>query len=101
MRVLKWVIDRVQGRGYGVESPWGSMPRHQDIEWRGLEFDPETFYQLMSVDKGEAAIEVRSHEELFDKFFDRLPKEFVYHRQLFKSRVWRSPQVWELARAIF
>jgi phosphoenolpyruvate carboxykinase (GTP) len=101
MRVLKWIIDRVQGRGYGVESPWGSMPRHQDIEWRGLDFDPETFYQLMSVDQRESAKEVRSHEELFDKFFDRLPKEFVYHRELFKSRVWRSPEVWELARAIF
>lgn len=101
MRVLKWIVDRVQGRGYGVESPWGFMPRHQDIEWQGLDFDPETFYQLMSVDQGESAKEVRSHEELFDKFFDRLPKEFVYHRELFKSRVWRSPEVWELARAIF
>lgn len=55
----------------------------------------------MSVDQGESAKEVRSHEELFDLFFDRLPKEFVYHRELFKSRVWRSPEVWELARAIF
>lgn len=101
MRVLKWIIDRVRGRGYAVESPWGLMPRYQDIEWRGLEFDPETFYKLMSVDQGESAKEVRSHEELFDLFFDRLPKEFVYHRELFKSRVWRSPEVWELARAIF
>jgi phosphoenolpyruvate carboxykinase (GTP) len=101
MRVLKWMVDRVRGRGYGVESPMGIMPRHQDIYWEGLNFDPEKFYQIMSVDRDEAAKEVRSHEELFDKFFDRLPKEFVYERELFKSRVWRSPQTWELARAIF
>lgn len=101
MRVLKWVLDRVQGQGYGVESPLGYMPRHQDIDWQGLEFDPEKFYQLMSVDREQAAKEARSLEELFDKFFDRLPKEFVYERELFKSRVWRSPQLWELARAIF
>ena len=101
MRVLKWIVDRVRGRGYGVESPIGLMPRHQDIHWEGLEFDPETFYELMVVDREESAKEVRSHEELFDKFFDRLPKEFVYQRELFKSRVWRSPEVWELARAIF
>jgi phosphoenolpyruvate carboxykinase (GTP) len=101
MRVLKWMIDRVRGQGYGVESPIGYMPRHQDIHWAGLEFDPEHFYKLMAVDREEAGKEVRSHEELFDKFFDRLPKEFVYHRELFKSRVWRSPKVWELARAIF
>jgi phosphoenolpyruvate carboxykinase (GTP) len=101
MRVLKWIIDRVRGRGYGVESPMGYMPRHQDITWDGLEFDPEHFYELMSVDQEEAAKEARSHEELFDKFFDRLPKEFVYERELFKSRIWRSPKVWGLARPIF
>jgi len=101
LRVLKWVVDRVRGRGYGVESPMGFMPRHQDIHWDGLEYDPETFYELMSVDRAEAAKEARSHEELFDNFFDRLPKEFIYLRELFKSQVWRSPKVWELARAIF
>jgi phosphoenolpyruvate carboxykinase (GTP) len=101
MRVLKWIVDRVRGRGYGVESPMGFMPRHQDIHWEGLAYDPEKFYELMAVDREESAKEVRSHEELFDKFFDRLPKEFIYHRELFKSRVWRSPQVWKLARAIF
>jgi phosphoenolpyruvate carboxykinase (GTP) len=101
MRVLKWVVDRVRGHGYGVESPLGYMPRHQDIYWDGLEFNPETFFKLMSVDRKAAAIEARSHEELFDKFFDRLPKEFVHERELFKSRIWRSPEMWELARAIF
>ena len=101
MRVLKWIFDRVRGQGYGVESPIGYMPRHQDLNWEGLEFDPEKFYEIMSVDREAATKEARSHEELFDNFFDRLPKEFIYHRELFKSRVWRSPQMWELARAIF
>jgi phosphoenolpyruvate carboxykinase (GTP) len=101
MRVLKWVVDRVRGRGYGVESPMGYMPRHQDITWDGLDFNPDLFYELMSVDREEAGKEARSHEELFDKFFDFLPKEFVHERELFKSRLWRSPEVWELARAIF
>jgi len=101
MRVLKWVVDRVRGRGYGVESPMGYMPRHQDITWDGLEFDPEHFYELMLVGREETAKEARSHEELFDKFFDRLPKEFVHERELFKSRLWRSPEVWGLARPIF
>ncbi len=101
IRVLKWIVDRVQGRGYGVESPMGYMPRHQDIHWEGLDYNPETFYQLMAVDREQAAIEARSHEELFDKFFDRLPKEFIHHRELFKSRLWRSPEVWKLARDFF
>jgi phosphoenolpyruvate carboxykinase (GTP) len=101
IRVLKWIVDRVEGCGYGVESPLGIMPRHRDILWEGLDYDREIFYDLMEVDREEAAKEARSHEELFDKFFDRLPKEFVHHRELFKSRLWRSPDVWQLERDFF
>lgn len=101
MRVLKWIIDRVHGRGYGVESPMGFMPRLQDIYWKGLDYGPETFYKLMAVDRENAKLEVTSQEELFDKFYDRLPKEFLHHSDLLKSRLWRSPEVWKLEGAVF
>jgi phosphoenolpyruvate carboxykinase (GTP) len=52
----------------------------------------------MKLNKKAGGIEVHSQEELFDRFYDRLPKEFVYERELFKSRVWRSPDYWELER---
>jgi phosphoenolpyruvate carboxykinase (GTP) len=55
----------------------------------------------MSVDRDVAAKEAKDHEDLFDKFLDRLPKELMHHRELFKSRLWRSPEVWELARSVF
>ncbi|HIJ37701.1 MAG TPA: phosphoenolpyruvate carboxykinase (GTP) [Rhodospirillaceae bacterium] len=97
MRVLKWIVDRVHGRGYGVESPLGFMPRQEDLEWTGLNFPSAKFYELMSVDRDASTAEARSHEEHFEKFFDRLPKEFIYERELLKSRLWRSPDVWELA----
>jgi phosphoenolpyruvate carboxykinase (GTP) len=101
LRVLKWIVDRVQGRCVGIESPLGYMPRHQDIHWEGLDFDQATFYKLMSVDVENAKREATSHEELFDKFYDRLPKEFIHHRELLKSRLWRSPAVWRLENPVF
>jgi phosphoenolpyruvate carboxykinase (GTP) len=101
MRVLKWIVDRVQGRGYAVESPIGWMPRHEDLEWKGLEFPAQTFYELMSVGRAAGSAEAHRHEEHFDKFFDRLPKEFIFERELLRSRLWRSPDRWELAREDF
>jgi phosphoenolpyruvate carboxykinase (GTP) len=95
MRVLKWIVDRVKGRGYAIESPLGWMPRHEDINWQGLSFDPDKFQDLMGVDKQPGNLEAHAHEELFDRFFDRLPKEFVYERELLRSRLWRSPDHWE------
>ncbi len=100
MRVLKWVVDRVNGRGYGVESPMGWMPRYEDIDWRGLEYDRATFQDLMAVGRDAGTEEAHLHEELFDRFFDRIPKEFVYHRELLRSRLWRSPARWELAAPV-
>jgi phosphoenolpyruvate carboxykinase (GTP) len=97
MRVLKWIIDRVHGRGYAVESPLGWMPRHEDIEWNGLDFSAGKFYDLMAVGRDAGAAEAHAHEEQFEKFSDRLPKEFVFERELLRSRLWRSPDRWELA----
>jgi phosphoenolpyruvate carboxykinase (GTP) len=96
MRVLKWIVDRVHGRGYGIESPLGWMPRHEDINWAGLDFDKEKFLDLMAVTRDSGNTEAHAHEELFDRFFDRLPKEFIYERELLRSRLWRSPDRWEL-----
>ncbi len=97
MRVLKWIIDRVHGRGYAVESPIGWMPRHEDIEWKGLDFPADKYYDLMAVGRDAGAAEAHAHEEQFDQFFDRLPKEFFFERELLRSRLWRSPDRWELA----
>jgi phosphoenolpyruvate carboxykinase (GTP) len=97
MRVLAWIVDRVHGRAYAVESPLGWMPRHEDLHWDGLDFDPNRFYELMTVGKEAGRKEAHAHEELFDKFYDRLPKEMLYERELLRSRLWRSPETWELS----
>ena len=98
MRVLKWIVDRVHGRGFAVESPIGWMPRYEDLEWKGLDFSKDAFHDLMGVGREAGTAEAHSHEELFDRFLDRLPKEFTFERELLRSRLWRSPDRWELAR---
>jgi phosphoenolpyruvate carboxykinase (GTP) len=96
MRVLKWIADRSNGCGSAIESPLGWMPQYDDIDWTGLEsVSREQYKELMSIDREVWKEEILSHEELFIKMYDRLPKEFPLMRELILSGLWRSPEKWE------
>ena len=91
MRVLKWIVDRANGRAYGLENPIGKVPRFEDIDWRGLDgFSRAKFEELMLVDPEQWKRELLSHEELFIRLYDKLPKELIFIRELILSNLWRS-----------
>jgi phosphoenolpyruvate carboxykinase (GTP) len=94
MRVLKWVVQRIKGCASAVESPIGWVPRYEDIDWTGLDFSREDFANIMTIDRELWKKELLSHEELFEKFYDKLPKEFFFLRELLLSALWRSPRQW-------
>ena len=97
MRVLKWVVERSNGHAVSIESPIGWMPRYEDLDWTGMEdFTEEKFHDVMSIDRDEWMSEILSHEELFIKLYDRLPKEMLNVRDLILSSLWRSPEHWEV-----
>jgi phosphoenolpyruvate carboxykinase (GTP) len=99
IRVLKWIVERSNNHAKGVESPIGWMPRYEDLCWKGLEdFTMERFGELMAVDRQQWVAELLSHEELFTKLYDRLPKELIFIRELHLSSLWRSPEHWEVSR---
>ena len=72
------------------------MPRYTDIDWTGLDFDEAKFQQAMSLDREAWKKEVMLHEELFMKLFDKLPRELMCEKELLLSRLWRSPEKWEM-----
>jgi phosphoenolpyruvate carboxykinase (GTP) len=97
MRVLKWIVQRINGCASSVESPIGWMPRYEDMDWTGMKnFSRESFAKLMEVDTELWKQELLSHEELFERMYDRLPKEFLFMRELLLSSLWRSPEHWSL-----
>ncbi|HZT52618.1 MAG TPA: phosphoenolpyruvate carboxykinase (GTP) [Stellaceae bacterium] len=92
MRVLQWIVDRIHGRApEAVASPFGLMPRYQDLNWQGLAFPKEKFAKIMAVDPAEARAEARDQEELFDRFGSRLPNELEEQRQQLLRRI-EQPQ---------
>jgi len=98
IRALKWIVERIRGKASSVESPIGWMPRYEDMDWTGLEsFTREDFAKIMTVDREPGKQELLSHEELFERMYDKLPKEFFFMRELLLSALWRSPERWGLA----
>jgi phosphoenolpyruvate carboxykinase (GTP) len=67
------------------------------MDWNGLDFSKEEFGKIMEVDSELWKKELLGHEELFTSVFDKLPKEFIFMRELLLSSLWRSPQHWGLA----
>jgi phosphoenolpyruvate carboxykinase (GTP) len=77
MRVLKWMMERVEGRGEGSESLFGVSPRYKDLSWKGLDFTPAQFDQVMTVDKAAWRAELDLHTELFTQLAYHLPAELT------------------------
>ena len=81
LRVLAWIVARCQGRAGGVETPLGTMPRHEDLNWTGLEnMTPARFAELTGVDAKAWKEELHSHDELFAKLGARLPEALEARR---------------------
>jgi phosphoenolpyruvate carboxykinase (GTP) len=95
-RVLQWIVERVRGRAGAVESPFGLMPKLDDINWQGMDFDAEQFYKLMEVDRAAAQDEAEDQKTLFDTFGDRLPADMETQRQALIARLDDAPEVWQV-----
>lgn len=87
MRVLEWIIARIEGHGNGAEHVFGVSPRFEDLRWDGLVFDRDTYGKLTSIDRSEWQRELASHRELFDRLHDRLPAPLEQTRQLLARRL--------------
>ncbi len=92
MRILKWIVGRIRGEAQGVEGPLGWMPQYEDLDWRGLKFTEEQFGELMGVNRELWLQEIASHDELFFKLYDRLPRELTFIRELLVSGLARSKE---------
>ena len=86
-RILRWIVERTQGRARGRETPLGWMPRHSDIDWTGMDFPEAIFDQLTAIDRKAWRHELLGHEELFIDLTAHLPKEMLFERELLICRM--------------
>ena len=77
MRVLKWIVDRCQGRAHAVETALGMQPEYGDLEWRGLDFSCGRFEQVMEFKRDSWQRELAAHDRLLAKLGAKQPSALV------------------------
>lgn len=87
MRVLKWMIDRIDQKAEGTEHVFGVSPRYEDLNWTGLDFSAEQFNTVTSIDKAAWQAELKLHAELFQQLDHHLPKELPATKAAIEQRL--------------
>lgn len=87
MRVLKWMIDRIEQTAEGTEHVFGVSPRYEDLNWTGLDFSAEQFNTVTSIDKAAWQAELKLHAELFQQLEHHLPKELPATKAAIEQRL--------------
>jgi len=81
LRVLEWMIARVEGKASGVETPIGSLPAHGELKLDGLNLPRETLAELLEVDHAGWQAELHAIGEYLDSFTPRLPARLRQEQQ--------------------
>lgn len=86
LRVLRWIIDRCEGRVGARKTPVGYLPNAGDIDTQGLDIDADTMSALTSIDVGQWQAEMESVGEYLESYGDRLPDALRQeHRQIIED----------------
>ncbi len=72
-RVLKWIVERMDGQAEAVETPIGYVPTRESLDIDGLSMTPEALTAALEVDVEEWKAEIPQITEWFEKFGDDLP----------------------------
>jgi len=72
-RVLKWIVERIEGQAEAVETPIGHVPTPQALDTEGLDMTDEQLAQALEVDVEEWKAEIPQITEWFEKFGEQLP----------------------------
>jgi phosphoenolpyruvate carboxykinase (GTP) len=86
-RVLKWMLQRIEGKAQGAEHVFGITPRYEDIDWTGLAFSADQFSRITAIDGKSWQEEFALHAELFEKLRHGLPAALLRTKSVFESRL--------------
>ena len=87
MRVLKWIIDRLEGQAQGQETMFGITPTYGELNWTGLNFTADQFKTVTSIDKAAWQQEFQLHTTHFEQLAYKLPKALLDTKAALEQRL--------------
>jgi phosphoenolpyruvate carboxykinase (GTP) len=87
LRVLKWILDRCDGRGSAVDTALGEVPTLDAIDRSGLNVADTDMADLLKVDPAEWVEAVATQEELIQMFGSHMPKEIIAEHDELARRI--------------
>ena len=87
MRVLKWMIDRIEGTASGTDQPFGVSPTYEELNWTGLDFSRDQFNTVTSFDRAAWQQEMKLHADLFAQLKHHLPQELEATRVRLEQKI--------------
>ncbi|RVT84835.1 phosphoenolpyruvate carboxykinase (GTP) [Inhella crocodyli] len=87
MRVLAWMLDRIDGKAEGSENAFGVSPKYDEINWTGLPFTHAHFETVTHIHKADWTAEMKLHDELFAQLALRLPAELPATKAAIEQRL--------------
>ncbi len=86
IRVLDWVVNRLEDKVQAEDSPIGWLPKLHDIQTTGLEITQSAMQELVAVDPNRWLVEVGLTEEFFATFGTKLPAQLSQELTQVKRR---------------
>ncbi len=75
LRVLKWMLDRIEGKADALDTPVGRVPRPEDLDLTGLHVSPEHLRGALAINPEEWNAELHSAGEFFDRIGNTVPED--------------------------
>ena len=90
VRVLKWMVDRIEGRAAATDTPIGYVPTPASLTLDGMNIPRESLDELLSVNSNDWAQETEATTKFFEIFGDRLPREITNQQKALTDRLART-----------
>jgi len=87
VRVLKWMLDRIEGHADATETPIGNVPTPSSLTLDGLSISRDAMNELLAVNPNDWAEEEQATDKFFAKFGDRLPSALCQEQKALSARL--------------